>query len=78
MSATTRFENKFWQDGPLETCFIRKAGRTYIQDSVSRTVPPPSLQLLMLCVLQPPVMENYTHNTLKTAQDSLMSREHHT
>lgn len=37
---------------------------TYIKDAVPRPTPPPALQLLMLCVLQASVMENYTNYTL--------------
>lgn len=41
---------------------------TYIQDSVSRSVPPPPLQLLVLHVLQPTIMEHHAHNALWTGR----------
>ena len=37
---------------------------TNVQDAVSRPAPPPALQLLVLSVLQPAVMKNYTDDTL--------------
>lgn len=38
---------------------------TYVQYPVPRPVPPPALQLLMLCVLQPPVMKHHPENALE-------------
>lgn len=37
---------------------------TNVQDTVPRPAPPPTLQLLVLRVLQPAVMENYPDDTL--------------
>lgn len=41
-----------------------REGGIYIQDPVPRPVPSPTLQLLMFCVLQAPVMKHHTHNAL--------------
>lgn len=44
---------------------------TYVQDSVPRPTPPPALELLMLCVLQAAVVENYTNYTLLKKDSSM-------
>lgn len=41
---------------------------TKVQDSVPGPAPPPALQLLVLCVLQPTVMENHADNALAGKQ----------
>lgn len=39
---------------------------TDVKETVARTIPLPALQLLVLCVLQPAVMEHHTHYALHT------------
>lgn len=43
-------------------CWLRRL--TNVQDAVPRPAPPPALQLLVLCVLQPAVVENHTDDAL--------------
>lgn len=47
---------------------------TYIQDSVPRSVPPPSLQLLVLHILQPAFMEHHAHDALWTGRIRRLGR----
>ena len=41
---------------------------TDVQDAVPWPAPPPPIQLLLLCVLQAPVVENHTHHALGAQQ----------
>lgn len=40
---------------------------TDVEEAVARTIPLPALQLLVLRVLQPAVMEHHSHDALQTA-----------
>lgn len=37
---------------------------TDVKDAIARAAPPPALQLLLLRVLQPPVVEDHPHHAL--------------
>lgn len=39
---------------------------TEVEEAVARTIPLPALKLLVLCVLQPAVVEHHAHNALHT------------
>lgn len=50
------------------TFWVTASRLTYVQNPVSRPVPPPALQLLVLGVLQSPVMEHDPEYALKEGQ----------
>lgn len=50
--------------GPSIQGWYRLRRLTNVQDAVPRPTPPPTLQLLVLCVLQPAVMKNNSDDAL--------------
>ena len=48
------YRSRSWYPGAL----------TYVQDAVPRPAPPPALQLLVLHILQPAVVEQHAHGAL--------------
>lgn len=62
--AGTRLEALQAPTSPPALAKVIPWGLTYVQYPVPRPVPPPALQLLMLCVLQPPVMKHHPEYAL--------------